>query len=75
MRGLLLNALALNKPLEMIYLSEQGQLSQRVIVLEEVGDTHIKAFCKLRNQRRVFKLGNILSIRLAKERRKQKRVS
>jgi predicted DNA-binding transcriptional regulator YafY len=75
MKGLLLNALAMNKPLEMIYLSEKGQFSQRVIVLEEVGDTYIKAFCKLRNQRRFFKLSNILSIRIAKERRKQKRVS
>jgi hypothetical protein len=49
MRELLLNSLVLNKPLEMIYLSEQGQLSQRVIVLEEIEDTHIKTFCKLGN--------------------------
>jgi predicted DNA-binding transcriptional regulator YafY len=74
-RGLLLNALAANEPVEIIYLNEKGQLSQRVVVLEAIEGTYIKAFCKLRNQRRVFKLSNILSIRLAKERRKQKRVS
>jgi predicted DNA-binding transcriptional regulator YafY len=74
-RGLLLNALESQEPLEIIYMSEQGELSQRVIILESVGDTHIRAFCKLRKQWRIFKLSNILSIRLAKERRKQKRVS
>jgi predicted DNA-binding transcriptional regulator YafY len=74
-RGLLLNALENQEPLEIIYLSDRGELSQRVIVLESVGDTHIRAFCKLRKQWRIFKLSNILSIRLAKERRKQKRVS
>jgi predicted DNA-binding transcriptional regulator YafY len=71
LKGLLLNALAVNKPLEMIYTNEQGQLSQRIIVLEELADTHIKALCKLRNQRRVFKLSNTLSIRLTKEKRKR----
>jgi predicted DNA-binding transcriptional regulator YafY len=74
-RGLLLNALENQEPLEIIYLSDQGELSQRVIILKSVGDTHIRAFCKLRKQWRIFKLSNILSIRLAKERRKQKRVS
>jgi predicted DNA-binding transcriptional regulator YafY len=74
-RGLLLNALESQEPLEIIYMSDRGELSQRVIILESVGDTHIRAFCKLRKQWRIFKLSNILSIRLAKERRKQKRVS
>jgi predicted DNA-binding transcriptional regulator YafY len=74
-RGLFLNALERQEPVEIIYLNDQGELSQRVIVLESVGDTHIRAFCKLRKQWRIFKLSNILSIRLAKERRKQKRVS
>jgi hypothetical protein len=49
-RGLLLNALENQEPLEIIYLSDRGELSQRVIVLESVGDTHIRAFCKLRKQ-------------------------
>ncbi|WP_458296337.1 WYL domain-containing protein [Thermaerobacillus caldiproteolyticus] len=69
MRGLLLNALVSQEPLEIIYLSDRGQLSQRTIVLESVDDTHIKAFCQLRKQRRIFKLSNILSIRLAKHKR------
>jgi predicted DNA-binding transcriptional regulator YafY len=74
-RGLLLNALAANEPVEIIYLSEKGQLSQRVVVLEAIESTYIKAFCNLRKQRRIFKLSNILSIRLAKNRRKRKWVS
>ncbi|QXJ39611.1 hypothetical protein BV455_02977 [Parageobacillus caldoxylosilyticus] len=75
MRGLLLNALENREPVEIIYLSDRGELSQRVIILEAVGDAHINAFCTLRKQRRIFKLSNILSIRLTKERRKKKRVS
>jgi predicted DNA-binding transcriptional regulator YafY len=72
LRGLLLNALENQQPLEIIYLSDRGQLSQRIIVLESVEDTRIKAFCTLRKQRRIFKLSNILSARLA-NRRKGKR--
>ncbi|OAT71861.1 WYL domain-containing protein [Parageobacillus thermoglucosidasius] len=69
MRGLLLNALENHEPLEIIYLNDRGELSQRVIVLEDVGDTHIKAFCTLRRQRRIFRLSNILSARLARKRK------
>jgi predicted DNA-binding transcriptional regulator YafY len=46
-----------------------------VFILEAVGDAHIKAFCALRKQRRIFKLSSILSIHPAAERRKQKIVS
>jgi predicted DNA-binding transcriptional regulator YafY len=67
-RGLLLNALENQEPIEIIYLSDRGELSQRVIVLESVGDTHIKAFCTWRKQRRIFKLSNILAACLARKR-------
>jgi predicted DNA-binding transcriptional regulator YafY len=71
MKGLLLRSLAVQQPLEIIYLSDKGKLSQRVIIVEEIQENKIIAFCKLRNQRRVFKLSNILSISLAKEKRKR----
>jgi predicted DNA-binding transcriptional regulator YafY len=72
-RGLLLNALESQEPLEIIYLSDQGKLSQRVIILKSVGDTHIRAFCKLRKQWRIFKLSNILSARLARKRNEKRK--
>jgi predicted DNA-binding transcriptional regulator YafY len=72
MRGLLLNALQTQEPVEIIYLNDQGQLSQRVIILKSVGDTHINAFCELRRQWRTFKLSNILSAHLARRNGKRK---
>jgi predicted DNA-binding transcriptional regulator YafY len=75
MKGLLLSALETQEPLEIIYLNDRGQLSQRVIVLESVEDLYIKAFCQLRKQRRVFKVNNILSIQLANRKGKRKWVS
>jgi predicted DNA-binding transcriptional regulator YafY len=73
MKGLLLNALEMQEPLEIIYISDKGELSQRVIILEAIGEAHIKAFCTLRRQRRIFKLSNILSARLARKRKEKKK--
>lgn len=75
MKGLLLNAFESQEPIEMIYMSERGKISQRIVRLEEIQETYIKAFCLLRNQRRIFRLSNILSMRLAKDRRKKRWVS
>jgi predicted DNA-binding transcriptional regulator YafY len=68
MKGLLLRSLAVQQPLEIIYLSDKGKLSQRVIIVEEIQENKIIAFCKLRNQYRTFKIENILSINIAKQR-------
>jgi hypothetical protein len=38
-----------------------SEITQRNIKVLEIDDSGIKAFCYLRNQRRVFKLANILS--------------
>lgn len=70
MRGLFLNALQKQEPIEIIYLSDKGQLSQRIIVIEHIEEKYIKAFCKLRKQPRVFKISNILSAGLARKKRK-----
>jgi predicted DNA-binding transcriptional regulator YafY len=67
-KGLLLHSLSTQQPLEIIYLSDKGEeISQRVIIVEEIQKNKIVAFCKLRNQYRTFKIENILSIGIARK--------
>ncbi|MGW6384221.1 hypothetical protein [Peribacillus butanolivorans] len=53
-----------NIPLEIIYLSEQGKITQRKIQVLEINPGHIRAYCFLRQTKRTFKMNNILSARL-----------
>jgi len=62
MDGLLLRSLEENIPLEMIYLAENHELSQRKLIVKEVNDEYIRAYCLMRKQMRTFKRENILSI-------------
>ena len=62
MNVLLKRALETGEVVEMIYMSEKGELSQRRIRVLEVSSGSIRAFCLLRNKQRVFKAANILSI-------------
>lgn len=62
MKGLILRALETNEILEMIYLSERGEISQRKIKIISFANETVTAFCFMRNKPRVFKLSNILSI-------------
>ena len=55
-------------PLEIIYLSENGKITQRRIEVLEVYPGYIRAFCFLRRTKRTFKTENILSARLIKSR-------
>jgi predicted DNA-binding transcriptional regulator YafY len=62
MDGLLLRSIEESIPLEMIYLSEDQQISQRKLLVKEVNDEYIRAYCLLRKQIRTFRRENILSI-------------
>ena len=62
MDGLLIRSIEENIPLEMIYLSEDQQISQRKLFVKEVHDEYIRAYCMLRKQVRTFRKENILSI-------------
>jgi predicted DNA-binding transcriptional regulator YafY len=62
MDGLLLRSIQENIPLEMIYLSKDQQISQRKLLVKEVNDEYIRAYCLLRKQIRTFRRENILSI-------------
>lgn len=62
MKGLLMNAIESGKKLEMIYLSSKGEITQRIIKVEKVGEDYFRAYCFARNQVRTFNMSNILSI-------------
>lgn len=66
MRGLLLRSVGKEVVLEMIYLDDKGNLSQRRIRVLSVGEETFKAYCYVRRQQRTFKSNNILSIIPAK---------
>jgi hypothetical protein len=46
-KGLLLHSLSTKQPLEIIYLSDKGEISQRAIVVEEIQKNKIVAFVSL----------------------------
>ncbi|MBU5214544.1 WYL domain-containing protein [Heyndrickxia oleronia] len=62
MKGLLLRAVETHEKLEMIYLSKKGEITQRVVRVEKVGEQSFRAYCYTRKQVRTFKVSNILSI-------------
>ncbi|MGG1676544.1 hypothetical protein ACIFOT_12445 [Neobacillus sp. NRS-1170] len=62
MDGLFIRSIEENIPLEMIYLAENHELSQRSLIVKEISDEYIRAYCLLRKQIRTFKRENILSI-------------
>jgi hypothetical protein len=62
MEGLFIRSIEENIPLEMIYLAEGSGLSQRKLIVKEVNDEYIHAYCLLRKKMRTFKRKNILSI-------------
>jgi predicted DNA-binding transcriptional regulator YafY len=62
MNNLLLRSKNENLPLEIIYLSEDHEFSQRKLIVKEINDEYIRAYCLLRKQMRTFRVDNILSI-------------
>jgi predicted DNA-binding transcriptional regulator YafY len=62
MEGIFLRSIEENIPLEMIYLSDDNQLSQRKLIVKEVNEEYIRAYCLLRKRIRTFRRQNILSI-------------
>ncbi|KZE65618.1 hypothetical protein AWM68_20670 [Fictibacillus phosphorivorans] len=66
MKKFLLRCQLDHKPVEIMYLSNSGQISQRIISIKEINETTIRAYCHLRKTQRVFKLDNILSVNYKK---------
>lgn len=49
------------RPLEIIYMADNGSITQRSIIIYEINETKVKAWCLLRHEKRTFKMDNILS--------------
>ncbi|MGM7680934.1 hypothetical protein ACSVDA_02145 [Cytobacillus sp. Hm23] len=61
MYRLFLRCLELKQPIEVIYMSKSGQITQRILRVEQVTPSYVKAYCMLRHEQRTFNLANILS--------------
>jgi predicted DNA-binding transcriptional regulator YafY len=62
MNNLLLKSLKTNQPVDMIYLAANNDITHRKIVVKELHGSYFKAFCFLRNDNRLFRFENILSV-------------
>ncbi len=50
-------------PIEIIYMSKNGSITQRSLIVFNINKNNVTAFCYLRNQKRTFLLDRILSYR------------
>ncbi|WP_404461713.1 hypothetical protein [Sutcliffiella horikoshii] len=50
-------------PIEIIYMSKSGSITQRSLLVLDMNKNKVTAFCYLRNQKRTFLLDSILSYR------------
>lgn len=58
------------KCIDMIYINQQGEFTQRIIKVLEIQEHYIKAFCFMRKGKRTFKKENILSVSMIRSHRK-----
>ncbi|MFE8698001.1 hypothetical protein ACFYKT_16790 [Cytobacillus sp. FJAT-53684] len=70
MRSLLIRASASGAILEMIYLDNKGNVSQRRIKVLSVKEESFRAYCYTRKQQRTFKFANVLSAGPARKMRR-----
>ncbi|MBD1383286.1 WYL domain-containing protein [Metabacillus arenae] len=61
---LLTKAFAEQKPLEIVYLAKDSQLSQRVIFIKQMNNHSILAYCCLKKEYRRFMINQILAIKI-----------
>ncbi|MGC4378230.1 hypothetical protein WD019_15080 [Fictibacillus sp. Mic-4] len=54
-------------PVEIIYMSDSGVITQRTISIQSISGSTIKAYCHLRRRTRTFKLENILGVNYRKK--------
>jgi predicted DNA-binding transcriptional regulator YafY len=52
------------RPVGLIYLSREGELSQRVVRVREVSENGVKAFCLKKREPRTFLMEGILAVSL-----------
>ncbi|MFZ3578758.1 hypothetical protein [Virgibacillus sp. DJP39] len=62
MKNMIIRSIQKKEKIEMIYLSNDNQVSQRVIRVLKINDEMIMAYCYTKRTIRTFKLENILSV-------------
>lgn len=55
------------RPVELIYLSREGHLSQRIILVKSIEATYIRAYCFQKKEVRTFRKTSILSIQFPRK--------
>jgi len=66
MNGILIRGMENQQPIELIYMGADGKLSQRIIRVLSITDTHVKAYCYSKRKLRTFRKENILSGQIKK---------
>ena len=61
MRINILKSMQYNQIVEMIYMKENGEISKRRVKVLCVEGNTFKAYCFLRNTKRIFKIDNVLA--------------
>lgn len=62
MKNMIMRSIQNKEKLEMIYLSSDNRVSQRVVRVLKLNDDMIMAYCYTKRTIRTFKLENILSV-------------
>ncbi|WP_096435633.1 hypothetical protein [Alteribacter populi] len=61
MEGLFRRSKLERRPVEMIYMSEKGIVTKRIVSIHQFNDETVIGYCHLRKAVRTFKRSNILS--------------
>ncbi len=64
MRRMLYRSFEQNKPIEIVYLSNDGSITQRVVWITLLTETTMTGYCSLRRETRTFSIDQVLSARM-----------
>ncbi|MGP4082078.1 WYL domain-containing protein [Pseudalkalibacillus sp. R45] len=64
MRRMLIRSFEQKKPVEIVYLSNDGTITQRMVWITSLTETTMTGYCSLRKQTRTFSIDRILSARM-----------
>lgn len=62
MKVQLLKVLERNQLVDMMYISETGEISKRRIKISKITDDSFSAYCFLKHAKRTFKIENVLAL-------------
>ncbi|WP_202080055.1 hypothetical protein [Caldalkalibacillus salinus] len=66
-RHLLEKAHEKHVPVDIMYMDQRQNITQRTIFVKTVGEEHVEAFCLLRHKHRTFQLDKVLAVQQRRE--------